>query len=134
MIIGALTWLEENQYNYKLKFEKPVNPVNKPEEKKAEEPGGFKFPAWFTDSDYKEKQFLSNEEKARSKFKDMFASTLSTTNFEALSSILTKEDIELINVPGTHSLIRKLWSNRLQFKKNQEESQVRRRTSSEQWF
>jgi hypothetical protein len=119
MLVGALTWMEENKYNFKLKFERKDESAKKLEDKSSEDGGGFKFPSWFTDSDYKEKQFLAGEEKTKIKFDELFASTLSTTNFEALSSILTKEDIELINVPGIIcNNQRKLWTTRVQCEKN----------------
>lgn len=101
MLIGALEWLEENRFNYGLKFEDTLLKTNSEKEKEEkQDEGGFKFPSWFTDTKYRLKQYLINEEKTQKAFRDYFLTTLSTTNFEKLSNILTKDDIELINVPG----------------------------------
>ena len=105
MLIGVLSWLEKHQLNFALKFEessmKPSNEAALPDD------GGFKFPAWFTDSKHRLKMFEQNELKSTAKFDEVFSKVMPQNNFESLSQVLSKEDLELIKAPGSIALTRR---------------------------
>lgn len=96
MIVGALTWLQQNKMNFALKFEETSVHASTDQS----EPGAFKFPAWFTDSKHRLKQFEAHEQKIASQFDEEFKKVCQPKDFQALSQLLTKEDLELIKAPG----------------------------------
>lgn len=105
MLVGALTWLEKNQLNFGLKFENPMSKVTVDDKKGEETGGGFKFPAWFTDSKHRVRQFEQRELKVKAKFDEQFAKIVQPNNFQSLAQVLSKEDLELIQVSGRHGLL-----------------------------
>lgn len=99
MLIGVLSWLDKNQRNYSLKFEEHKC-EEKIESKTEKTQDTFKFPAWFTDSKHRLKQYDQNEQKIAAKFDELFGKVMQTNTFHALSQVLSKEDLELIKAPG----------------------------------